>query len=106
MISNLVSFFISSRLQPQAIYEALALQDGIHLPSAESSHRHVQRDVGKVMRAATEVLAADMTVREAFDRAPSSELNAWPVTDERGIVGVIGLAQLEQALVVDEGTGL
>ena len=28
MISNLVSFFISSRLQPQPIYTALAFQDG------------------------------------------------------------------------------
>src|SRR4029077_8257196 len=42
MISNLVSYLISSRLQPQPIYEALALQDGIHLPSAESSHWHVE----------------------------------------------------------------
>lgn len=103
MISNLVSFFISSRLQPQPIYEALALQDGIHLPSAESSRRHVQRDVGKVMRAATEVLAAEMTVREAFDRAPSSELNAWPVTDERGVVGVIGLASSSKPWLSTKG---
>src|SRR2546430_9457443 len=35
MISNLVSFFISSRLQPQPIYEVLAYQDGIHLPTAD-----------------------------------------------------------------------
>jgi len=31
MISNLVSFYISFRLQRQPIYEALALQDGVHL---------------------------------------------------------------------------
>ncbi|PYV52320.1 MAG: chemotaxis protein CheA [Acidobacteria bacterium] len=36
MISNLVSLFISSRLQRTPIYEALAIQDGVHLPSAES----------------------------------------------------------------------
>src|SRR5216684_1104602 len=36
MIANLVSLFISSRLQSQTIYDALSLQDGIHLPSAES----------------------------------------------------------------------
>jgi len=99
MISNMVSFFISSRLQRQPIYDALALQDGIHLPSAETRHRHVQREVTKVMRAATEVLAAQMTVREAFERAHSSEFHAWPVTDKRGIVGMVSLAQLEQALL-------
>ncbi len=99
MISNMVSFFISSRLQRQPIYGALALQDGIHLPSEETIHRHVEREVAKAMRAATEVLHAQMTVREAFERVHSSELHAWPVTDERGVVGVVSLAQLEQALV-------
>src|SRR5947209_3660634 len=34
MISNLVSFYISYKLQPTPIYEALAHQLGIHLPSA------------------------------------------------------------------------
>ena len=33
MIANLTSLFISSRFQKQPIYEALAHQDGIHLPS-------------------------------------------------------------------------
>jgi len=104
MISNMVSFFISSRLQRQPIYDALARQDGIHLPSAETSHRHVQRQVVEAMRAATEVLPAQMTVREAFERVHPSEFHAWPVTDQRGVVGVVSLAQLEQALVNGEET--
>ena len=33
MIANLISFFISQRLQPEPIYEALQHQDGIHLPA-------------------------------------------------------------------------
>jgi chloride channel protein, CIC family len=103
MISNMVSFFISSRLQRRPIYDALALQNGIHLPSAETS---VQREVIKVMRAATEVLPAQMTVREAFERAHFSEFHAWPVTDERGVVGLVSLAQLEQALLNGEETNL
>src|SRR5438105_3955433 len=45
MISNLVSLFISSRLQPEPIYDALAIQDGIHLPSSEARQRHRQRSV-------------------------------------------------------------
>src|SRR5580704_15298484 len=42
MIANLVSLFIASRLQHEPIYEALAVQDGIHLPSA-AGHRRGQR---------------------------------------------------------------
>ncbi len=50
------------------------------------------------MRAATEVLSAQMTVREAFEQAHSSQFRAWPVTDRRGVVGVISLAKLQREL--------
>src|SRR2546429_3799345 len=53
MISNLVSFFISSKLQPKAIYDELAYQDGIHLPRAESRQQEMQRQVQHAMRQAT-----------------------------------------------------
>ena len=98
MISNLVSFFIASRLQRQPIYDALALQDGIHLPTAETRRRYGQRQVIRVMRVASEVLPAQMTVQEALERARSSSFRAWPVTDQRGVVGVVSLAMLEQSL--------
>ena len=104
MISNLVSFFISSRMQPQPIYEALAMQDGIHLPGAAARRRHGQRQVSQVMRAATEVMPSDMTVREAFERAHKTEFHSWPVADERGVVGIVGLARIEQAMADGEET--
>src|SRR5579863_7038727 len=62
MISNMVSFFISARLQPEPIYEALAIQDGIHLPSEETRHRHREHQITRVMRPAIEVLPAGATV--------------------------------------------
>jgi CIC family chloride channel protein len=98
MISNLVSLFISSQLQRQPIYEALAIQDGIHLPSAEMRHGHGQRRVVRVMRTATDVLPAQLTVREALERIRSSEFSARPVTDRRGVVGVVSQATLQREL--------
>jgi CIC family chloride channel protein len=96
MISNLVSFFISSRLQREPIYTALALQNGIHLPATKTGWRHVQRQVNQATRAATEVLPAQMTVSEALERVKSSTFRAWPVTDRRGVIGVVSLARLER----------
>jgi CIC family chloride channel protein len=98
MISNLVSLFISSQLQKQPIYEALAIQDGIHLPSAESRLRRPERQVIRVMRPATESLPAEITVREALERIRSSAFRTWLVTDRRGVVGVINLSMLERQL--------
>jgi chloride channel protein, CIC family len=98
MISNMVSFFISARLQPVPIYEALAIQDGIHLPTLDSRQRPGQRQVGDVMRAATEVMQSQMTVREAFEKARAGEIRAWPIIDERGVAGIISHSQLEEAV--------
>src|SRR5215472_5765375 len=96
MISNLVSFFISAKLQPKPIYDELAHQDGIHLPRAESRQQETQRQVHHAMREATEVFQADMTVEEALERARSSEFRAWPVSDRNGVIGVVSLGRLRQ----------
>jgi CIC family chloride channel protein len=104
MISNLVSFFISSRMQRQPIYEALAIQDGIHLPGAEDRRRHGRRQVSQAMRAVTEVMRPQLTVLEAFERAHKTEFHSWPVADERGIVGIVSLSRLEQAMTDGEET--
>jgi CIC family chloride channel protein len=104
MISNTVSFFISSRMQRQPIYEALGRQDGIHLPGAEAHRRDGQHQVSQAMRAATEVMRSEMTVREAFERAHKTEFHSWPVTDERGLVGMVDLTRIEQAMAHGEET--
>jgi CIC family chloride channel protein len=97
MISNLVSFFVSSRLQRQPIYEVLAYQDGIHLPTAESRISSGQRRVIHAMRPADEILKAEMTTQEAFERVSASALRAWPVSDERGVAGIATMAVLKKA---------
>jgi chloride channel protein, CIC family len=97
MISNLVSLFIASRLQKQPIYEALARQDGIHLPTAETRQLEGHRQVILAMRPAKEILSADMTVEEALEKIRSSESTAWPVSDDRGLIGVLSFGKLQQA---------
>ena len=103
MISNLVSFFISARFQKQPIYEALAHQDGIHLPAAERRQQDGRRQVQQAMRKATEVLKAELTAGKALEKSESSEFHTWPVCDERGVIGVISLKNLQRAN--SEGSG-
>ena len=98
MIANLVSLFIASRLQHEPIYEALAVQDGIHLPTAETRQRHGQRQVVRLMQTASQLLPAEITVREALEQVRSSEFRTWLVTDRRGVIGVINFARLEREL--------
>ncbi len=97
MISNLISLFISSRFQRQPIYEVLAHQDGIHLPTAETRQQEGQRQAVQAMRDATEVLNAEMTVMQALEETKSSEFHSWPLCDDRGVIGVISLQSLKQS---------
>src|SRR5580658_2229961 len=96
MIANLVSLFIASQLQHEPIYEALAVQDGIHLPSSGSRQRYGQRQIATVMQTASQLLPAEITVREALEQVRSSNFTTWLVTDRRGVIGVINLARLER----------
>jgi chloride channel protein, CIC family len=98
MISNLVSFFISSRFQREPIYEVLAHQDGIHLPTAGSRIQDAQRQVYQAMHAATEVLDARATIEEALNTVAASQLHAWPVRDQSGVVAMVSLSRLQKAL--------
>jgi chloride channel protein, CIC family len=97
MISSLVSFFISARFQKQPVYEVLAQQDGIHLPSVETRQQLEQRQVAHATREAKEILNAEMTVQEALEKSPASEFRTWLVGDQRGVVGVISLDNLHRA---------
>jgi CIC family chloride channel protein len=104
MISNLVSLFIASRLQKQPIYESLARQDGIHLPTAETRQQEGHRQVILAMRPAAEVLAADATVEDALGKIRSSESTAWPVSDHRGVIGILSFGKLQQAATAGSET--
>jgi CIC family chloride channel protein len=106
MISNLVSFFISSRFQRAPIYEVLARQDGIHLPSAHSRSLEGQRRVSQCMKPAKETLSGQLTLQQASEIDRQSTSRAWPVLDASGIIAVLDSGTLQQALADGPGTRL
>jgi chloride channel protein, CIC family len=106
MISNLIAFFISQRLQREPIYEALAHQDGVHLPTSESRSDHGKIRISQVMRSAPVLLAAGISVKSAIDLVKDHHgmdgtnappLDAWPVADGREFLGMVQDSQLKQA---------
>jgi CIC family chloride channel protein len=99
MIANLTSLFISRRFQKQPIYEALAHQDGIHLPSPSTLHGTSRHAVGQVMMTSPEVLPAQMCVSNAIERVRSSQTRIWPVAEKDYFLGMLASETLECALV-------
>jgi CIC family chloride channel protein len=106
MIANLVSLFIASRLQHEPIYEALAVQDGIHLPTAETRQRYGQRQVATVIQVADQLFPAEIAVQEALQKARSGPMRTWLVIDLRGVIGVINLSWLEKQSAENENKKL
>jgi len=98
MIANLTSLAISRRFQKEPIYEALAQQDGIHLPTPATLRGSSQRTVGQVMRTSPEVLSAQMSVKDAMERVRSEQTRLWPVAEKERFLGMLSRETLECAL--------
>ena len=101
MISNLISYFISSRLQVESIYEALLHQDGIHLPSGARA-REALLMVGQAMRQMPETLRTVLRVSEAAATV-NREAGAWPVVGPSGLRGMLRLEELDRAIAEGKG---
>ena len=97
MISNLIAFFISQWLQKEPIYEALAHQDGVHLPTAHSRAQAGGIQVRQAMRPAPPVLPRQADVAATLERLKGSPFDAWPVSDGEGLCGMVRRVDLERA---------
>jgi CIC family chloride channel protein len=96
MIANLVSYFISSRLQEEPIYEALLHQDGIHLPGGARA-REALLTVANAFRPEQQALPASELAARAAAEVDWGR-GAWPVANESGLCGMVTAAQLEEAV--------
>jgi len=98
MISNLVSFYVSHRLQRQPIYEALALQDGVHLPSPSTQRLTRQLRVNAAMRKPDVTLSASMNPICALQLMNEQRASQLPVSDGSKFIGMMSKTELEQAM--------
>jgi CBS domain-containing protein len=101
MIANLISYFISSRLQKEPIYEALQHQDGVYLPAGARDRQELAL-VSSGIRPVSLVLRGDDTVAGAA-ASTGGVRNSWVVVGQTGVLGMITTEQLEQAVKAGRG---
>lgn len=100
MVANIISYVLASKLSPQPIYDALLLQDGIHLPHTQT---HVLKNitVGKAMTREVVTVDGNLTVAQAFrhvQKLPQYH-HAYPVVDrDRKLVGIFTFNDLKRAI--------
>ena len=95
MISNLVSFYISFRLQRQPIYEALALQDGVHLPSPSTHRMTSQLRVSAAMRTPELTIEPTMNPDRAIRLMNERRVHQLPVAEGSKFLGMLSKVELE-----------
>jgi len=98
MISNLIAFFISHRLQKQPIYDALAYQEGVHLPAAHSRAQADRMQVSQAMRTSPAVLSPDLQMAAVLLQSKNGGIDALPVVDEKGLRGMLRISEVERAI--------
>ncbi len=95
MISNLISYFISYKLQHEPIYEALAHQDGVHLPPPERKQPRDESSVASIMRPIPALPAPSDTLEQALRLAREAGLDLVPVLGPYGALGAVALSKLQ-----------
>jgi len=101
MIANLISYYISYRLQEEPIYEALQHQDGLHLPAGLRYRQGLL-----IVRDAAEAPANFLSLTDRVEDAVShlhADRNAWPVMDGGRLAGMITLGQVDHEIAEGHG---
>ena len=95
MIANMVSFYISWKLQPKPIYEALNEQDGIHLPDPEAERNRHSKTVAEVMRVVPDFVSPDTPLH---DLTPHPFGGLYLVGQGEELLGVLRASDVATAL--------
>jgi CBS domain-containing protein len=74
MISNLVAYAVARAFSQTPIYEALASQDGVHLPRARGHREEAELLVGAAMRRSAVLLPPELGLLEARERVPEGDI--------------------------------
>jgi CIC family chloride channel protein len=98
MISNLIAFFISYRLQHEPIYEALASQDGVHLPTGEARAQLLRLRVSDAMSEAAGAFPPDTPIVQAAEQM-SNTGQPIIVADGDGLWGIVDSARIENVFL-------
>ncbi|MFN7929008.1 MAG: chloride channel protein [Blastocatellia bacterium] len=100
MIANIISYVIAYEISPTPIYDALLLQDNIHLPHNE---REVlkQKFASEAMTTKFTALSSDLTLSQAFDylQAFTDTPLTYPVLDSNErLLGLLTHNDLKRAM--------
>jgi CIC family chloride channel protein len=106
MIANMTSYALSRHFRPVPIYDALLIQDGVHLPHGGRTVDRLleEKKVEDVFNPNAVVLDASLTLGEAYRLIKDQELTTFPVVDSSDrCVGVVTEMRLRRNAAAGNG---
>lgn len=103
MIANMISYAVAEVLHAEPLFDVLARQDGIRLPRKEDRQLQTLTNA-EAMRKPGVVLDARESVSNALARIPTDGSEAFVVTHDNSLSGVVTRAALKQAVTGEGGS--
>ena len=97
MIANMISFAISKRFQPVALYHALLHQDHVYLPDLRTRMPAIWR-ARDIMLPSTALIPPDTTIAEACKIVASQDESAFMLGRDGLSSGIVTRARMEEAM--------
>jgi CIC family chloride channel protein len=98
MIANMLSFLISRRYQPRAVYHALLDQDHVHLPEPGGRGAPASRLARDIMTANLTFIPAGSSVEGAWKLIAQNQAKCFLVGRQEMLAGLVTRESLEEAI--------
>ncbi|MBD0373888.1 MAG: chloride channel protein, partial [Pyrinomonadaceae bacterium] len=110
MIANMTAYALAHHWRPTPIYEALLVQDGVHLPHRRRgtvSHALEQLRVSEAMTTRPVTLPATISAAEAIKHISNHGFSTYPLLEDDGrFKGMISEARLRRTIAEGKGQRL
>lgn len=98
MIANITSYMLSGKFHKGSIYQRIAEQDGIHLPSHEDNEVLENLKIEDAMRKSPVTLDVNLKISEAYEIAKQSKHTGYPVTLRGKLAGMVSINDIKANL--------
>lgn len=103
MIASITAFVLSSKIEKESIYELIAEQDGIHLPTREDHEVLEQMVVEDAMITDLMTLNSNLTIKDAFDLCRKTSISGFPIVRNGRIIGMVSRSDISTEVAKGNG---
>ena len=98
MVANILAYAVAGRLQHEGIYEIMAEQDGIHLPSSKNRHVLQRLTNSDALAPSSVFFHAGESVQQVLPRVQGMEQSAFPVMKDGALLGLVATKALTREM--------